>query len=120
MGLQTLYRFEEESLSGDEFEALIRFDPDHEIFAGHFPGQAVVPGVCLIHICREVASLYSGRDVLLKETGNVKFLNFIDPHKNPLVSFKGSFKQEEDNAVSLNASIFTGTVVFFKFRGVFV
>lgn len=115
-----MYRFEKKNLSGDEFEALIRFDPDHEIFAGHFPGQAVVPGVCLIHICREVASLYAGRDVLLKETGNVKFLNFIDPHKNPLVSLKGSFKPAADDARSMNAAIFAGDVVFFKFRGVFV
>lgn len=119
MDLQSLFTISEQNIRQDEFDALITFDPDHDIFKGHFPGQPVVPGVCLIHIVKEIAGIIAKREVLLKDGNNIKFLNMIDPRKHTEVLFNGSFSYTEDNMLSFKASISLGTQVFFKFKGRF-
>ena len=119
MDLQSLFTISNQNIAEDEFNALITFDPGHDIFKGHFPGQPVVPGVCLIHIVKEVAGIIAQREVLLKDGNNIKFLNMIDPRKHPEVLFNGSFSFTEDNMLSLKASIFLDTQIFFKFKGTF-
>ena len=119
MDLQDLFTISNQSIRKDEFDAVIRFDPDHDIFKGHFPGQPVVPGVCLIHIVKEVAGIIAKREVLLKDGNNIKFLNMIDPREHPEVLFNGSFSFTEDNMLLFKASISLDTRIFFKFKGIF-
>ncbi len=119
MDLQSLFTIGNQNIAEDEFNALITFDPGHDIFKGHFPGQPVVPGVCLIHIVKEVAGIIAQREVLLKDGNNIKFLNMIDPRKHPEVLFNGSFSFTEDNMLLFKASISLDTRIFFKFKGIF-
>jgi len=118
MDLQDLFTISNQSIREDEFDAVISFDPDHDIFKGHFPGQPVVPGVCLIHIVKEVAGIIAKREVLLKDGNNIKFLNMIDPREQEVL-FSGSFSFTEDNMLLFKASISLDTRIFFKFKGIF-
>lgn len=102
----------------DEFSAEIEFNAGHAIFSGHFPGQPIVPGVCLIHIVKDITTRLTGRAVQLNSSGNIKFLNVIDPRENPEVIMMGSIKREEDSFV-VSASISNENVTFFKFKGLF-
>ena len=119
MSLKSLYSISELNINENEFSARIAFDPSHEIFSGHFPGQPVVPGVCLIHIVKEVAIKIAGREVLMSNGKNIKFLNVIDPRENMVVSLTGSFSLNENHELSLSANILKETIVFFKFKGIF-
>ncbi|NQT78201.1 MAG: hypothetical protein HQ565_10835 [Bacteroidetes bacterium] len=119
MDLQSLFTISEQNIRQDEFDALITFDPDHDIFKGHFPGQPVVPGVCLIHIVKEIAGIIAKREVLLKDGNNIKFLNMIDPREHPEVLCSGSFSFTEDNMLLFKAGIYLDSRVFFKFKGRF-
>ncbi len=119
MSLQSLYNISEFRLEGAEFSARIAFNPAHEIFSGHFPGQPVVPGVCLIHIIKEIANMILARELQMTNAGNVKFLHMIDPNENPEVSIRGSFKIEEEVQVVINANISGNDLVFCKFKGRF-
>ena len=71
----------EASISG-----IINFSPDHEIFSGHFPGQPVVPGVCMMQIVKELLQGHLHCKLLLKATGQVKFLQLLAPDTKPEVS----------------------------------
>lgn len=55
-------------------------DPAHKIFEGHFPGQPVTPGVCLIQSLKEIVEQV--RDVKLKlySAVSIKFLAVINPN----------------------------------------
>lgn len=119
MSLQSLYTIKNLQISDADLEAQITFDASHEIFNGHFPGQPIVPGVCLVHIVKELASIIAEEEVLLTKGSNIKFLNIIDPQQNPEVSMKGSFTKNEDGGLTLTTNIVSGDVVFFKFKGGF-
>ena len=119
MSLQSLYTITDFIVKENEFSARIAFDPSHEIFSGHFPGQPIVPGVCLIHIVKEIANKIAGREVLMSNGKNIKFLNVIDPGGNKDVNIKGTFLFKQDDTLSLSASLTKETVVFFKFKGTF-
>ena len=119
MNLQSLYTISDFTVKEGEFSAIITFDPSHEIFSGHFPDQPIVPGVCLIHIVKEIAIKIAGREVLMSNGRNIKFLNVIDPRENMFVSLTGSFSLNENHELSLSANILKETIVFFKFKGIF-
>ena len=42
---------------------LVCFDKSDPIFAGHFPGQPIVPGACLVQIAEDLTSQQLGRTV---------------------------------------------------------
>ena len=67
-----------DGVHGDnEYKCRILFNPDHEIFKGHFPAQPVVPGVCTMEIIKELLQENIGRPLQLRSSGNIKFLQFL-------------------------------------------
>lgn len=119
MSLQSLYTISDLIVKDCKFSAVITFDPSNEIFSGHFPEQPIVPGVCLIHIVKDIAIRIAKREVLLSNGSNIKFLNVIDPRENTIVIIEGSFSFDEDRKLTLSAGILKEAIVFFKFKGVF-
>ena len=119
MCLKSLYTIREFSEAEGEFSAIIAFNPAHEIFSGHFPGQPIVPGVCLIQIIKEIAHMISDKELLLTEGRNIKFLHVIDPQIHPEVKIAGSYKSNESEILIINASLTKDELVFFKFKGLF-
>lgn len=71
----------------------VEFNSDHGIFAGHFPGQPVVPGVCMMQIVKEMMERSLEHRLTLRSTGQVKFLQLITPDLSPLVNL--SWKETE-------------------------
>ena len=119
MRLKGLYELSKFRVEDESFSAIISFDPEHEIFKGHFPGQPIVPGVCLIHILKEIANRISGDNMQLKKGTNIKFLHLIDPQKSPLVSIKGLYSTAEKDGIRITATISDEEDTFFKFKGIF-
>jgi 3-hydroxyacyl-[acyl-carrier-protein] dehydratase len=57
--------------------ATVRVDPDNPLFAGHYPGFPIFPGVCLIEAVHQSVLLAAdrlGRDVRLSEIRGTRFL----------------------------------------------
>ena len=119
MSLHSLYNILDFQKSMNEFSAEITFDPQHSIFAGHFPDRAIVPGVCLVHLVKEAAHKLSDENIFLKESGNIKFLKLIEPDASKIYTLKGSYSQNEIQDCSITATIQSGAEVYFKFRGRF-
>ncbi len=119
MSLESLYNISEFNDTNGDFSAIITFNPAHKIFAGHFPGQPIVPGVCLIHILKEIAYMVSDKELLLAKGSNIKFLHVIDPQEHPELKIVGSHTFGEIELLSINARIIKDELVFFKFKGHF-
>ena len=119
MTLQSLYTIHDLKYSEREFSANISFDPKHEIFEGHFPGQPVVPGVVLINIIKDICSTIVENDVKLRKGTNIKFLNIIDPRDEATISISGSYTKTDNIQISMNANIRNADQISIKFKGTF-
>ena len=94
----------------------IEFDSAHAIFEGHFPGNPVVPGVCMMEIVKELLMEQVKVPLVLHTSGNVKFLNLITPGIKP--NIKIDWKKTEDG-YSAKASISIENTTYFKFDGTY-
>jgi 3-hydroxyacyl-[acyl-carrier-protein] dehydratase len=107
----------QESEAG-KVSAQISFDKTHPIFAGHFPGHPVVPGVCMIQILREIMEIEVASKLRIAYGDNLKFLSIINPEEHSQVQVNLAFTSN-DGALNVTASILSGAVTFFKFKGTF-
>jgi 3-hydroxymyristoyl/3-hydroxydecanoyl-(acyl carrier protein) dehydratase len=53
--------------------------PDHPVFAGHFPGTPIVPGVMLLDAALHAIAAATGIALDTCEIGSVKFLGRANP-----------------------------------------
>ncbi|MBL7704130.1 MAG: hypothetical protein JNM21_01170 [Taibaiella sp.] len=106
-----------ESMTHDEagIEALLHINPAHPIFAGHFPGQPVVPGVCMLQLMKEVAETALSRSLLMKQVAQVKFLQVLVPAYRQNIALRIEWKAE----LAFNASLIEGAQTIMKMSGTF-
>jgi 3-hydroxyacyl-[acyl-carrier-protein] dehydratase len=103
----------------NKLEATLHFNAGHVIFSGHFPGQPVVPGVCMVQMVTELAAKIVGRPLTLRNGQDIKFLRVIDPRVDATVQATVQLQPTTDGQLPVQASLFSGDTVFFKFRGLF-
>jgi 3-hydroxyacyl-[acyl-carrier-protein] dehydratase len=105
-------------VDGALIKTTITLNPAHDIFKGHFPGQPVVPGVCMMQMVKEVLENYLGKKMQLVKADNIKFLSFIDPGQNGQIGLEVKMNVV-DGLVKADAQLANEGVVFLKFKGVF-
>ncbi|MBQ9138402.1 MAG: hydroxymyristoyl-ACP dehydratase [Alistipes sp.] len=63
----------------DGYTATLTLAAQHPIYQGHFPSQAVVPGVCTLTIIREIIGRILQRDVHFVTIKECKYLSALIP-----------------------------------------
>lgn len=118
---QSLYTVEEsyQESNGKRITAIIRLNPDHEIFSGHYPGNPVLPGVCIIQNLKELMMSHSGGSMVFKILESVKYYSVINPALNTLLRFDIQTAGTECDGTSFKASIYFESVVYCRVRGSF-
>ncbi len=106
-----------ESMIHDEagITALLHINPAHPIFKGHFPGQPVVPGVCMLQLIKEVAETALGRALFLKRVEQVKYLQVLVPAYQKDIMLRMEWKP----GLAFTASLEEGMQTIMKMKGVF-
>ncbi len=75
----TIHHLEE---TGFDIKAGLVINAGHKIFEGHFPGQPVVPGVCMMQMVKEIMEQVIGEKTNLIRAYEMKFLAIINPQEN--------------------------------------
>ena len=96
--------------------AQIELNENHEIFSGHFPGNPIVPGVCLVQIIKEVLSRFLEKQLMLVEGKNIKFTAVVEPSKNKILDVELKLKYEEEQIIYIQGVIYTEDTVFLKIQ----
>ena len=117
MLMNDFYTCHEMQQGDNEITCRLVFNADHSIFKGHFPGQPVVPGVCMMEIVKELLQYKINKPLRLGKADNVKFLQLIVPGIEP--GIKITWKENE-NGYSVNAIFKTETASHFKLSGQYV
>jgi 3-hydroxyacyl-[acyl-carrier-protein] dehydratase len=110
------YTCEEVVVSDQELKCRLVFNEDHAIFKGHFPGNPVVPGVCMMEIVKELLQEQVMQSLVLRTSGNVKFLQIISPLLQPTIAI--SWK-DKDGLLGVKAAITLDNAAMFKFDGAY-
>jgi 3-hydroxyacyl-[acyl-carrier-protein] dehydratase len=97
----------------------ISFNQEHPVFEGHFPGNPIVPGVCLVQVIGDSIGFLLQRKLKLLACDNAKFLKLIQPLSIPEVSVLLSYSIADD-IITVTASIVSEGDTLTKFRGRFI
>ena len=119
MLLNDFFTIREKVSSATEIWAALVINADHKIFEGHFPGQPVVPGVCMMQMIKEIVEEVLGKETNLVKASDLKFLAVINPRENNLVHASIKINTDETGAINIIASIFKDELIHFKFKGQF-
>ena len=113
-----LYTFSPLKIDGDRFTTTISLNSAHPIFKGHFPGQPVLPGVCMMQMVKEIAENQLSKKLRLQKAAELKFLSFIDPAAHSSIQMELVIKLA-DEEVKIVAKLLNEDTTFFKFNGSF-
>jgi len=119
MLLNDFFHITDQQIEGSEINALLIINAGHKIFEGHFPGQPVVPGVCMMQMIKEIIEEITLQKTNLIKAHDMKFLAVIDPVKNNAIQVNLKYSIEADNSIIVSASLFKDELVHFKFKGQF-
>jgi len=101
----------------NDLKVKISFNPEHDIFKGHFPDMPVVPGVCQVQILKETLSNLFSRNFFVSTASSIKFLSVIEPLKTKELTMNIKLVNQDSNKLFVSADYQNGTEIYFRFKG---
>ena len=89
-------------IAQDDSSFTIRFNAQHPVFAGHFPGHPIVPGACLVQIAEDLLSERLGKSVAFTSVHNLKFRQPVYPDHTVTYELKPG---KTENSINCQLSI---------------
>ena len=110
MLLKNFYEIQSLEQKGQQHEAVITINKSHEVFKGHFPGNPIMPGVCMMQIIKELTEQITGNTLMMQSLSNVKFMALINPEINPELRLELDIATTDDGLIKVkNCSYFDET-----------
>lgn len=106
-GLYTVLTLEQNE---QEVNAKVKLHKEHDIFKGHFPGNPIMPGVCMIQMIKELTEKLTGKELFLSVATNVKFMAKINPEENEVLDLNLKISEENGIIKVKNVSSFDETI----------
>lgn len=110
MLIKNLYQVKDLATEKDRTTIRITINKDHEIFKGHFPGNPVMPGVCMIQIIKELTEEVVGKTLFLSVSSNIKFMAIINPEIHPDLTLILDISRSENEVKVRNITSFGETM----------
>jgi len=99
--------------------ATLELNAAHAIFRGHFPGQPVVPGVCMMQMTKEIIERVLGRETRLVMAAQLKFLAVLTPGDSHPLLMELTLMPRDKGETGVEAQLLHGSICCFKFKGTF-
>ena len=77
------YTIENATHDADKHVFGVLLNPNHAIYAAHFPGNPITPGACTLQMVGELAEEVVGKPLQLSCAKNVKYLAPLTPTDTP-------------------------------------
>lgn len=91
----------------------VRLNAEHPIYGGHFPGDAVTPGVCILQIACDLMEKTQNAPLFIQTLKNVKFMKVIRPNEVQNVRFHFDWTVNPDD-LSVKCLVDSDITVFAK------
>lgn len=120
MVLKDFYKvLSEEKTTDSKYSITILVNEKHEIFKGHFPGNPIMPGVCMIQIIKELTEKITESTLMIQTLANVKFMALINPENNPELRLELDITMTEDHLVKVKNTTYFNETVALKLSNVY-
>ena len=112
MLLEDFYKIDKiDTIDEGKYLASITLNKDHAIFKGHFPGNPVTPGVCMMQIIKEITESVLNETLTMVRTSNVKFTAIINPEVNSKLVLEIEISENEASEIKVkNTTRFDETI----------
>ncbi|TGV02229.1 3-hydroxyacyl-ACP dehydratase [Flavivirga rizhaonensis] len=108
--LSSLYKINNLTVLDTKATANITINKDHVIFKGHFPGNPVMPGVCMMQIIKEITENIVKKKLFTQSANNIKFMAIINPFNTPELELQLDISETDEGYKVKNISKFEDTV----------
>jgi len=100
-----------EKTAESKYLAMILINEEHEVFQGHFPGNPIMPGVCMMQIIKELTEQITKSSLFMQSLSNVKFMALINPFNTPELRLELDLVTTDEGLIKVkNISYFNDTV----------
>jgi 3-hydroxyacyl-[acyl-carrier-protein] dehydratase len=113
------YKITSINAESNVINATLVINETHKIFKGHFPGQPVVPGVCMMQMVKEITAIALEKELQLIKADELKFLQVIDPRGNKEIKVRIQYSSASATALSMSATLVIENSICFKLKGSF-
>lgn len=120
MLIEDFYKVENTEVAEDEIIAHIELNKTHQVYKGHFPGQAVVPGVIQLQIIKEIFEDGLQEKFQLHYVVFAKYLRLITPETSGQLDIIIRHKKTGEDVYQINALIGSGDIVFTKLKADYI
>lgn len=90
-----------ENINETDWKVRVMLNPQHSLYAGHFPQQPVVPGVCTLQMIKECLEKIYRTPLQYKQIASCKFLSVINPDETPELIFSFTIKRSEPDTLQV-------------------
>jgi len=104
MILNDFYKIDHTTPSDSGTMFHVKLNPDHAIYKSHFPGQPVLPGVCMLQIIKECAQRLIDKKLQYTQILQCKFLRFVDPVRCSDITLTIALNEKDDGSLQLIAN----------------
>ena|SRR6187551_1786056 len=108
-----------ENTADSKYKAVILINEEHDVFKGHFPGNPIMPGVCMMQIIKELTEQITDSSLFMQSLANVKFMALINPFQTPELLLELDVATTEDNLVKVKNVSYFGETVALKLSSVY-
>jgi len=120
MVLKDFYKVLSEEKTGDsKYVVTILVNEKHEVFKGHFPGNPIMPGVCMIQIIKELTEKITQNTLMIQTLTNVKFMALINPEVTPELRLELDITITEDDLVKVKNTTYFNDTTALKLSNVY-
>jgi len=105
--------------SKESIDAEVRLNSNDEVFKGHFPGQPVLPGACMVQMLKAILEQTMQCKLKLRKAPNIKFLSVVVPDIHSTIKYTIDIKPSTDDTFSVESQLWAGEVSSMKFSGLY-
>jgi len=109
MLIEGLYTVQSLEQNDQEVNAKVQLHAGHDVFKGHFPGNPIMPGVCMIQMIKELTEKVTEKKLFLAVATNVKFMAKINPEENEVIDVNLKISEENDSIKVKNITSYDQT-----------
>lgn len=105
----------------DEYNyvVILFINEKHDVFKGHFPGNPIMPGVCMMQIIKELTEQITNTTLVMQSLSNVKFMALINPFVTPELRLELNITNTEADTIKVKNTTYFDETIALKLGSVY-